>query len=78
MTRYYFHVRSAAGLDHDPEGAEFEDIAAANREALQAAREMVAEMVLAGDKIDGNQFEITDEAGIVVSTVPFKAAVNFK
>ncbi|KQS77168.1 hypothetical protein ASG25_17545 [Rhizobium sp. Leaf384] len=78
MPRYYFHVRKHDILEKDLEGAVFHSINAAHDEALQAAREIIAEKVLADEVIDGNCFEITSEDGEVVRRVPFRSALRLK
>jgi hypothetical protein len=48
MGRFYFHVRVSDELVTDEEGADFPDLAAARREAVLAAREVVAEAIMTG------------------------------
>jgi hypothetical protein len=78
MPRYYFHVRSPNSLDEDPEGAEFPSLDHAFHEAVQAAREIIAEKVLAADVIDGHRFEITAEDGSVLREVPFRSVIRLE
>ena len=75
MPRYFFNVRhrpGPAGLARDPEGEELADANAARERALTVARAMIARDRLATiqDWMDCT-FEITDEAGQTVLTVPF-------
>ena len=75
MPRFYFSVRhreGPSGLAIDEEGDELADVEAARKHALSVARKMIANdrltmirdwMVCA--------FEVTDEAGNRVLTVPF-------
>lgn len=79
MARYFFNIRyrpGADGLAVDPEGEELPDVNAARERALFQARAMIARerltfirdwMVCA--------FEIMDEAGQPVLTVPFSDTV---
>lgn len=79
MPRYYFNIRhrpGLAGLAVDPEGEEWPDVNAACERALSQARAMIARdrhtfirdwMVCS--------FEIMDEAGQPVRTVPFSDTV---
>lgn len=78
MPRYYFHVRHDGGVEEDLEGAEFPTLEAAHVEAILAAREIIAEKVLAGDVIDGHKFEITTDNGDVVLEVPFKSVLRLE
>jgi len=70
--RYFFNVKSEAFDEIDKEGSDFPDVAAAHQEAVRSAREMVAELVLNDDRIDGMRYEIADEANEVVATVWFR------
>jgi hypothetical protein len=63
-------------LIRDPEGAEFETLEMARDEAVQAAREILAERLIKGDVIDGEVFEISLEDGEIVATIPFKDTVR--
>lgn len=76
MPRYYFHVRCNGALEKDPEGAELPSLDAAHDEAIQAAREIIAEKVLSDDVIDGQSFEITAEDGTVLGAVPFRSVLR--
>ncbi|CAO4181254.1 DUF6894 family protein [Methylorubrum extorquens] len=75
MPRYFFNVRhrpGPAGLARDPDGEELADANAARKHALSKAKAMIARDQLATirDWMDCT-FEITDEAGQPVLTVPF-------
>jgi hypothetical protein len=76
MPRYYFHVLKNGLLEKDLEGADFPSPEAAREEALTAAREMLAELLLADQVIDGASFEITDDAGVVVDRIPFRSVIR--
>ncbi len=76
MQRYYFHVRHHGPLVRDPEGTEFEPLELAYGEAVQAAREILAERLLRGEIIDGEIFEISLDSGEIVAKVPFKDTVR--
>ena len=65
MPRYFFNIREASGkVIKDATGRVLPGLAAANAEALKAVRQ------LPGLKY-GGRFEITDEAGNIVLSVPF-------
>ena len=76
MPRYFFHVHEAAGVTEDPEGAECQDEAAARKEAIEAARDIMAEHVRKGLDVSGWSFEIVDERGRPALIVPFAEAVQ--
>jgi hypothetical protein len=69
MPRYFFHIRDSGDLSRDREGQELVDLAAARREAVCAARELIGERILHGGTIDGRQIEIADETGAVLAVV---------
>jgi hypothetical protein len=73
MPRYYLHIRDEEGrLVEDPDGSELPDLEAARAEALTGARAVLAEKVRAGELIGDQRFEITDEAGTVLTIIPMK------
>jgi hypothetical protein len=76
MPRYFLHVQDNSHILEDPDGQDFDDLAAAEREAAAAARELMAE-ALRWDKPLGLQKKmlINDEAGRTVSTAPFIEAL---
>jgi hypothetical protein len=74
--RFYFHVRSQDGHDIDEEGIDLPSIDAARDEARKAAREMVAELVLQAESIDGMRFEIADQNGAVLATIAFREVID--
>jgi len=57
-------------------GVELFSLEAARNEATKSAREIVAKMVLHQDWIDGTQFEILNEDGQLLATVPFREVVD--
>lgn len=76
MPRFYFHVRSPDHFIRDDEGIELADLECVRREALQGARGLLSEDVRAGRPLDHQQFDVTDQAGNLVLTFPFRDAVN--
>lgn len=76
MTRYYFHIRKGTELIHDPEGIDFVDTKAAFQEAINAAREIVAERILKGEPFDGEGFEVVDHQGNPAFTLTFRSIVD--
>lgn len=76
MPRYFLHVRNGSDLLQDPDGQEFDDLAAARQEATEAARILMAECLRSGQPLGlGKEMAIADENGVVVATVPFKDAI---
>jgi hypothetical protein len=76
MQHYFLHVRSGDSRLEDPDGADFADIAAAKAEAIESARELISECVLTGLPMGLHRlFEITDDEGRLVASVPFSDAV---
>ena len=76
MPRYFFHLRSSDQRIDDPEGSELPDLLSARAEALEAARQILSETLRAGGILDGQAFEIADEAGHVLDVVPLKSAIR--
>ncbi|MEG8055479.1 DUF6894 family protein [Sphingomonas faeni] len=75
MSRFYLHQQIANGIIEDPDGTEAVDLTAAKHEAILAARQLLANAILAGVAPLGTAFRITDEAGHVLMTVPFADAL---
>jgi hypothetical protein len=73
MPRYYFHVRDGDDLRKDPEGIELPDLEAARAKAVSLA---CASWSAAPPDREHNDrtFEISDETGQRVLTVPFSEA----
>jgi len=76
MPRYFFHIREHDAFHEDIEGVDLESLDHAHTEALQAAREMVAELVKHGEQINGMTFEICDESGLLVHRLPFRSVID--
>jgi hypothetical protein len=75
MGRFYFHIRDGDRLIPDEDGQELPDTSVALREAMLAARELLAEAIFAGKERVPDAFVIADDAGRVVETVPFIAVL---
>jgi hypothetical protein len=76
MARYYFNVRRGNDLISDPEGLEFGAVDDAREEAKQAARDILADRVKHGELVDDGEFEIIDERGVKILTVPFRSVLR--
>jgi hypothetical protein len=72
VPRYFLHIDE---LDTDPEGSELPDLEAARREAILAAREMLAEWIISGAEDVPTRIIIADEAGNVLSVVQIRDVV---
>ena len=72
MSRYYFNFRNGDELTPDPEGMDLPSLDAAYDRACRAAKEMAAEMVLTQGALDARRFEIADEKGQMVLSIPFR------
>lgn len=76
MPRFFFHVRNGATLETDSDGLDFPSLESAILDARKAAREMLAEMLLSGERIDGQRFEIASSDGTVLETVVFRSVLD--
>lgn len=76
MPRYYFHIRQGDILIRDPEGIEVAETEALEEEAVEAARDLLADGDLQG--LDRREwlYEIADESGSTVLTLLFSEAVE--
>ena len=72
MPRYFFHIVGDGGLVEDLEGVELSGEKEARDEAISAAREIIAESVRKGELIDGHRFEVFDENGTKLFSLPFR------
>ena len=73
MLRFFFHVRDESEFTPDDEGQLFPDLKAARAEALRAIEVLADD--LPPDFAERNiAFEITDERGHIVLTLPFRKA----
>ena len=73
---FYFNISSDRERETDAEGMDLPSLDHARREARRAAREMVAEMVLHNEPIDGLSFEIADEKGSVLDVIRFRDVIR--
>ena len=68
MAIYQFHIRDTHGLILDEDGMELPNVLAALREAMRSADEFLNHASAPTDMV----FEITDEAGRLVLTLPIR------
>ena len=79
MPRYFFNIRSGDVLNKDPEGEEHDTLASAENEAIQSAREMMAEAIKSGrSTAKGKVFELTDVKGQVLSSIAFTDVLQLR
>lgn len=78
MPRYYFHVREADILSVDLEGALLQGDERAIREAIQAAQEMLAEKIMAGEIIPDSSFEVVRADGHLIAVIPVSSVLRFQ
>ncbi len=76
MPRYFFHVRDGDTLHRDDAGLDLPDIEAVIREAVQGAKDAMREAATQGQDVSGRSFEVVDENGEQVLTLPFARAIE--
>jgi len=77
MPRYFFNVRTNGTLEEDQDGSEFLTYELAYEEAVRSACEIVGQLIISGRAVDSRTFEITNEAGEIVGSLPMKSIVRF-
>ena len=70
MPRYYLHVRVGGRYIDDPDGVDAPYLDAILEDVVRAAEEFLAEGLLDRELTDQDRFEIANEAGDVLATVP--------
>jgi hypothetical protein len=76
MPRYFFHIRTDLAFIRDPDGSDLPDLNAARSEAAHSARHLLAALLRDGKVLDGQVFEIADEAGNVLERIPFHSVLR--
>jgi hypothetical protein len=69
MGRFYFQLRNGDKLLPDDDGVDLPDFSAAKREAVLAARELLAEAIRSGRQKVPDAFVIADESGRTLDTI---------
>ena len=72
MPRFFINIRHGDFLIEDEEGSVLPDVEAAYREALLAARDILSSKLRAGEDVNGQIFEITDENRVVLASFPLR------
>ena len=71
MPRYYFHIFNDMEV-RDDDGQQLRDVAAARKEARDAAADLIRDEIKAGRKIHpDHRIEIEDERGHMVAVLRF-------
>jgi len=78
MPRFFINIRDGDRLIEDEEGSVLPDVEAACREAVLAARDILSSKLRAGEEVNGQIFEITDENNIVRATFPLRDVLKRK
>jgi hypothetical protein len=68
---FLFHIKEGNELVADEDGTELRDVAAATREALYAARELLAEAIKLGKTTAPEAIVVADAAGQTMLELPF-------
>jgi hypothetical protein len=76
VPRYYFHIRQGEVRAEDREGVEVPNAGSISEEAIEAARDLLAEGDLQGLDRREWAFEVADETGMIVLTLAFQDAVE--
>jgi hypothetical protein len=75
MPRFYLHVKNGTEVHRDDEGVEFPDAAAARAEALECARELLANALRSRREIAPDCVIVADAGGHELATVHLRAAL---
>jgi hypothetical protein len=76
VMRYYLNVRTHRELIVDNEGIDLPDLGDVAEEAIQAARDIVADRIKHGEKVDDGVFEVLDPSGTTVMTIPIRSVLR--
>ena len=71
MPLFFFHVRSAQGLERDAIGLELPSAEAAYLEAFEAVPGLALELLARGGSPGQYAFEVVDRRGMVLWDIPF-------
>lgn len=76
MSKFFLHQVFASHRIPDPDGCDFKDLQEARVEALAAAQELTCNALRAGRGLVAVDFEIADEAGTIISVLPFQKVLQ--
>ena len=74
--RYYFHLRIGGTISPDEIGVDLPDVETAYLEAFKASEEMWSDLLAEGLDPLMRSFEISDERGQVLLTLPFSEVLE--
>ena len=77
MARYFFTVRDGDRVVPDPVGSEHADLEEAQFEARMTARDLLFDRLKTCDVIDGQEIDITDDGGVVLSTLRVRDVMTY-
>ena len=77
MPRFFFHLKDGCTV-RDEDGMSFDTVEEARREAVRAAREIMADEVRRGSLTLIDRIEIADEGGNPVTAVTFADAIRIR
>jgi hypothetical protein len=72
MPKYYFNIADESGFIRDEEGMDLPNLAAAQSEAEESARELLANAIRSQKEVDGRQVSLTDKSGSVLQAVKLR------
>lgn len=76
MPHYFIHIQDGLELLQDQDGAQYHDVAAAELEAKEGARHLMAECLRWGKPLQSSrEMVICDDRGIVLSSILFSNAI---
>lgn len=76
MPRFYFNVRDGDTVITDQEGIELAGKSDAAEEAMQAARDLLADQLKHGARLESKSFEVVNDTGETVLTLPFRSVLR--
>jgi hypothetical protein len=76
MAKYYFHIRKGDVFEEAPEPIEADGQEGVEEEAIEAARDLLAEGDLIGLDRRLWSFEVADESGTTILSMPFSEAIE--
>jgi len=76
MPVYFLHVQDGDQLILDPDGSSLHDLEAARAEAIESARELMADSIVSDGRVGiERSIEVWDAVGARLLVVPFHQAV---
>jgi hypothetical protein len=76
MPLFYFHLHDRFGAVPDPDPRELPDLEVVRAQALKGARSIICEDVREGCVDLTGRIDVTDDAGSMVLSLPFREAVE--